>query len=102
MLRDLAVWRRLKLQRGKGPRGRHAPRSGPRHKLLRHRQAYGFGTSEQIVGKALEPEIKSHREEVVLATKGGLRMEGDQMLRDSSPEWFRQGVEDSLRYLGTD
>ena len=65
-------------------------------------QAYGFGTSEQIVGKALEPEIKSHREEVVLATKGGLRMEGDQMLRDSSPEWLRQGVEDSLRYLGTD
>jgi aryl-alcohol dehydrogenase-like predicted oxidoreductase len=59
-------------------------------------QAYGFGTSEQIVGKALEPEIKSHREEVVLATKGGLRMEGDQMLRDSSPEWLRQGVEDSL------
>ena len=56
-------------------------------------QAYGFGTSEQIVGKALEPEIKSRREEVVLATKGGLRMEGDQMLRDSSPEWLRQGVE---------
>jgi aryl-alcohol dehydrogenase-like predicted oxidoreductase len=25
-------------------------------------QAYGFGTSEQIVGKALEPEIKSRRE----------------------------------------
>ena len=56
-------------------------------------QAYGFGTSEQIVGKALEPEIKSHREEVVLATKGGLRMEGDQMLRYSSPERLRQGVE---------
>src|SRR5215212_6082968 len=65
-------------------------------------QAYGFGTSEQIVGKALEPEIKSRREEVVLATKGGLRMEGDQLLRDSSPEWLRQGVEDSLRFLGTD
>ena len=54
-------------------------------------QAYGFGTSEQIVGKALEPEIKSSREEVVLATKGGLKIEGDQMLRDSSPEWLRQG-----------
>jgi len=25
-------------------------------------QAYGFGTSEQIVGKALEFEIKSRRE----------------------------------------
>ncbi len=65
-------------------------------------QAYGFGTSEQIVGKALEPEIKNRREEVILATKGGLRMEGDQLLRDSSPDWLRRGVEDSLRYLGTD
>lgn len=65
-------------------------------------QAYGFGTSEQIVGKALEPEIKNSREDVILATKGGLRMEGDQLLRDSSPEWLRQGVEESLRYLGTD
>jgi aryl-alcohol dehydrogenase-like predicted oxidoreductase len=65
-------------------------------------QAYGFGTSEQIVGKALEPEIKNRREEVILATKGGLRVEGGQMLRDSSPEWLRQGVEESLRYLGTD
>jgi aryl-alcohol dehydrogenase-like predicted oxidoreductase len=41
-------------------------------------------------------------EEVVLATKGGLRVEGGQMLRDSSPEWLRQSVEESLRYLGTD
>ncbi len=65
-------------------------------------QAYGFGASEQLLGKALEPEIKNHRAEVVLATKGGLRMEGDRLLRDSSPEWLRQGVEDSLRFLGTD
>jgi aryl-alcohol dehydrogenase-like predicted oxidoreductase len=48
------------------------------------------------------PEIKNRREEVILATKGGLRMEGDQLLRDSSPDWLRRGVEDSLRYLGTD
>ncbi len=27
---------------------------------------------------------------------------GDQLLRDASPDWLRQGVEDSLRYLGTD
>jgi aryl-alcohol dehydrogenase-like predicted oxidoreductase len=65
-------------------------------------QAYGFGASEQLLGKALEPEIKNRRDEVVLATKGGLRMEGDQLLRDSSPKWLRQGVEDSLRFLGTD
>src|SRR5215212_8301144 len=65
-------------------------------------QAYGFGAAEQLLGKALEPEIKDRRDELVLATKGGLRMEGDQLLRDSSPGWLRQGVEDSLRFLGTD
>ena len=65
-------------------------------------QAYGFGVSEQLLGKALEPEIKNSREDVILATKGGLRIVGDQLLRDASPDWLRQGVEDSLRYLGTD
>lgn len=66
-------------------------------------QGYGFGAAEQVLGKALEPELKSSREDVVLATKGGLRMdESDGLVRDSSPEWLRQGVEDSLRYLGTD
>lgn len=65
-------------------------------------QAYGFGAAEQLLGNALEPEIKNRRDEIVLATKGGLRMEGDQLLRDSSPDWLRQGVEDSLRFLGTD
>lgn len=65
-------------------------------------QAYGFGVAEQLLGRALEPEIKNRRDEIILATKGGLRMEGNQILRDSSPEWLRQGVEDSLRFLGTD
>ena len=48
-------------------------------------QVYGFGTSEQLVGEALEPHIKSRREEVILATKGGLRMEGGQMFRTRAP-----------------
>ena len=65
-------------------------------------QAYGFGASEQLVGKALEPEIKSRREEIVLATKGGLRPEGDGVVRDASRDWLRKGVEDSLRFLRTD
>jgi aryl-alcohol dehydrogenase-like predicted oxidoreductase len=65
-------------------------------------QAYGFGASERLLGEALEPEIKNRRDEVILATKGGLRMEGDTLLRDSSPGWLRKGVEDSLRFLGTD
>ena len=65
-------------------------------------QAYGFGVAEQLLGRALEPEIKNRRDEIILATKGGLRMEGNQILRDSSPGWLRQGLEDSLRFLGTD
>jgi aryl-alcohol dehydrogenase-like predicted oxidoreductase len=65
-------------------------------------QAYGFGASESMLGDALRPEIQSRRHELVLATKGGLRKEGDHVVRDFSPGWLRQGVESSLRYLGTD
>jgi aryl-alcohol dehydrogenase-like predicted oxidoreductase len=65
-------------------------------------QAYGFGVSEQLVSKALRDELRTRRDEIVLATKGGLRMEGDKLLRDSSPEWLRRGVEESLRNLGVD
>jgi len=38
----------------------------------------------------------------VLATKGGLRLEGEKLLRDASPRWLRQGVELSLGNLGVD
>ena len=66
-------------------------------------QAYGFGLSERMLGEALKPYLKKGlREEIVLATKGGLRMEGDKLLRDASPRWLRQGVEQSLVNLGVD
>ena len=65
-------------------------------------QAYGFGASEEMLGEALRPEIKARRHELVLATKGGLRKEGNQTVRDSSPAWLGQGLESSLRALGTD
>jgi aryl-alcohol dehydrogenase-like predicted oxidoreductase len=65
-------------------------------------QAYGFGEAERILGDALMPEIQARREEVVLATKGGLAMTDDGLVRDSSPATLRAGIEDSLRYLGTD
>ncbi len=65
-------------------------------------QAYGFGMAERMLGEALQPYLKGLREDIVLSTKGGLRMEGDKLLRDASAFWIRQGVEQSLRNLGVD
>ena len=62
-------------------------------------QAYGFGASEQLLARALRGVP---RDELVIATKGGLRMDGPVLRRDSSPQWLRRGVEDSLRALETD
>ncbi len=62
-------------------------------------QAYGFGASEKLLAQALEGVL---REEVVIATKGGLRREGEELLRDASPGWLRAGLEESLRHLRTD
>lgn len=65
-------------------------------------QGYGFGASERLLGKALQDDIKYRRDEIVIATKGGLRMTGEGLLRDSSPAWLRHGVEESLRALGVE
>jgi aryl-alcohol dehydrogenase-like predicted oxidoreductase len=65
-------------------------------------QAYGFGAAEQFLSEALQPELRTKRWELVLATKGGLRQEGDRLVRDSSRAWLRAGIESSLRALGTD
>jgi aryl-alcohol dehydrogenase-like predicted oxidoreductase len=65
-------------------------------------QAYGFGASEQLVAKALGDELRARRDEIVIATKGGLRMTDDALVRDSSPDWLRQGLEESLGHLELD
>jgi aryl-alcohol dehydrogenase-like predicted oxidoreductase len=65
-------------------------------------QGYGFGASEQLLGAALADELRTARDGVVIATKGGLRREGDRLVRDASREWLRQGVDASLRALGVD
>jgi aryl-alcohol dehydrogenase-like predicted oxidoreductase len=66
-------------------------------------QAYGFGVAERLLGEALHDELRAHREEIVLATKGGLRMDAERgLVRDCSPAWLRQGVEGSLRNLGVE
>jgi aryl-alcohol dehydrogenase-like predicted oxidoreductase len=65
-------------------------------------QQYGFGESERILGKALHPDLAQNRDDVVIATKGGLRQTDSGLVRDGSPEWLRKGVESSLSALGVD
>ena len=61
---------------------------------------YGFGRSEEIVGKALaEGGLRNH---VQLATKVGLAWQDGVIYRDSRPARIRREVEDSLRRLRTD
>jgi aryl-alcohol dehydrogenase-like predicted oxidoreductase len=62
--------------------------------------AYGFGRSEEIVGKALADARL--RPEVVIATKVGLEWKDGQVFRNASQARIRKEVEDSLRRLRTD
>jgi aryl-alcohol dehydrogenase-like predicted oxidoreductase len=60
-------------------------------------EVYGPYTNEELLGRAL----KGRRDQVVLATKFGFRIENGPGL-DSRPEHIRQAVEGSLRRLQTD
>ena len=61
---------------------------------------YGFGQSEEIVGKALAEG--GLRDKVRIATKVGLAWKDGKVYRDSTPKRIRQEIEDSLRRLRTD
>jgi aryl-alcohol dehydrogenase-like predicted oxidoreductase len=61
---------------------------------------YGFGRSEEIVGKAIaEAQLRSR---VVIATKGGLGWEGGRVFRNAGRTRILREIEDSLRRLRTD
>jgi len=60
--------------------------------------AYGAGRSEELVGKAIE----DRRDEVVLATKGGILFGEAGSGIDNSPAYLRRALEASLRRLGVD
>jgi aryl-alcohol dehydrogenase-like predicted oxidoreductase len=62
--------------------------------------AYGFGRSEEIVGKALAEG--SLRDKVQIATKVGLAWKDGKLFRDSRATRIRKEIEDSLRRLRTD
>ena len=62
--------------------------------------AYGFGRSEEIVGKAIaEGRL---RDKVVIATKVGLEWKEGKVFRNASCGRIMREVEDSLRRLRTD
>ena len=59
---------------------------------------YGFGHSEEVVGKALD----GVRDQAVIATKVALDWSDGGPRRNSTPARIRQEIEDSLRRLRTD
>lgn len=61
---------------------------------------YGFGQSEEIVGKAIAEG--GLRGKVQIATKVGLAWKDGKVYRDSAAARIRQEIEDSLRRLKTD
>jgi aryl-alcohol dehydrogenase-like predicted oxidoreductase len=62
--------------------------------------AYGFGRSEEIVGKALAEGGRRNR--VLIATKVGLEWKDGQPFRNASKGRIHNEIEDSLRRLRTD
>src|SRR4029077_15259846 len=62
--------------------------------------AYGFGRSEEIVGRAIaEGQLRSR---VAVATKVGLEWKDGRVFRNASRDRILREVEDSLRRLRTD
>jgi aryl-alcohol dehydrogenase-like predicted oxidoreductase len=62
--------------------------------------AYGFGRSEEIVGRAIaDGRLRSR---VVISTKTGLEWKNEKVFRNASHRRILREVEDSLRRLRTD
>lgn len=63
-----------------------------------HDDAAGWGLSEELLGKALE----GRRDQVVVASKFGIKTPGDASSGGASARWITTEVENSLRRLRTD
>ena len=61
--------------------------------------AYGFGRSEEIVGRAIDSGLRSR---VAIATKVGLEWKNGKVFRNASGDRIQREIEDSLRRLRTD
>jgi len=60
--------------------------------------AYGFGRSEEIIGKALREGGLRHR--VIIATKAGIEWSDNRAYRNGSKQRILSEIHDSLRRLG--
>ena len=61
-------------------------------------EMYGPFTNEELVGEALAP----YRDEVVIATKFGIKRVEGSLIQDSRPEVIKNSIEGSLKRLKTD
>lgn len=66
--------------------------------LLDTADMYGPHDNERLVGEAIE----GRRDEVVLATKFGIRRDAEDRAVDGRPEYVREACDASLRRLGVD
>src|SRR6202166_3540071 len=61
---------------------------------------YGFGVSEEIVGKALQGTgLRGH---AIISTKVGVEWRNGTVYRNATPARIMQEIDDSLRRLDTD
>jgi len=61
-------------------------------------EMYGPFTNEELLGKALAP----YRDQVVIATKFGIKMQDGKQVQDSRPEQIRNSIEGSLKRLNSE
>jgi aryl-alcohol dehydrogenase-like predicted oxidoreductase len=61
-------------------------------------EMYGPFTNEELVGEALAP----YRDELVIATKFGIKRVEGSLIQDSRPEVIKNSIEGSLKRLKTD
>lgn len=61
---------------------------------------YGFGRSEEIVGKAIAEH--GERDKVFISTKAGLEWRDDKVFRNTTRERILKEIDDSLKRLRTD
>lgn len=61
-------------------------------------EMYGPFINEELLGEALAP----YRDQVVIATKFGIKIQDGKQVQDSSPSQIRKAVEGSLKRLNTE